>query len=245
MLKNSKISIKHLGWKDSNLWMSDPNSDALPLGDTPTCHPKEKNYLLLDLNEWQSAYEADALTNWAKQAIFFLVFYIQRAEVGFEPTTFRLWAWRGHHSSSPLKMSQSNCRFPYSYLVTTSLQSFKWSWTCYRITAKNDTFSESERVQWGAPVGKVFWPLELPECDGRGVQGPGTNSPWRADPRLLVIPTSCSRVAESNLNYDRFLGFTPTRIIVAHCTYHCNTCVAQPIRVMKTWRHPHLPLGCP
>ena len=88
---------------------------------------------------------------------------------------------------------------------------------------------------------KVFWPLELPERDGRGVQGPGTNSPWRADPRLLVIPTSCSRVAESNLNYDRFLGFTPTRIIVAHCTYHCNTCVAQPIRVMKTWRHPHLP----
>jgi len=77
-------------------------------------------------------------------------------------------------------------------------------------------------------------PLELPERDGRGVQGPGTNSPWRADPRLLVIPTSCSRVAESNLNYDRFLGFAPTRAIASHCAYHCNTCVAQPIRVMKT-----------
>ena len=38
----------------------------------------------------------------------------------------------------------------------------------------------------------------LPERDGRGVQGSGTDSPWRADPRLLVIPPSCSRVAESN-----------------------------------------------
>ena len=40
----------------------------------------------------------------------------------------------------------------------------------------------------------------LPERDGRGVQGSGTNSPWRADPRLLVIPHSCSRVAENNPN---------------------------------------------
>ena len=154
MLKNSKISIKHLGWKDSNLWMSDPNSDALPLGDTPTCHPKEKNYLLLDLNEWQSAYEADALTNWAKQAIFFLVFYIQRAEVGFEPTTFRLWAWRGHHSSSPLKMSQSSRRFPYGYLVTTSLQSFKWSWTFSQESAKPLNFRWKSQRSWTLRVEK-------------------------------------------------------------------------------------------
>ena len=90
MLKNSKISIKHLGWKDSNLWMSDPNSDALPLGDTPTCHPKEKNYLLLDLNEWQSAYEADALTNWAKQAIYFLVFVYRerRQDLNLQPSDY-------------------------------------------------------------------------------------------------------------------------------------------------------------
>ncbi len=31
--------------------------------------------------------------------------------------------------------------------------------------------------------------IQLPECDGRRVQGSGTDSPWRADPRLLVIPT--------------------------------------------------------
>src|SRR6202521_3542020 len=41
---------------------------------------------------------------------------------------------------------------------------------------------------------------QLPWCDGRCVQGPGTYSPRHADPRLLAIPTSCSRVAESNPN---------------------------------------------
>ena len=31
---------------------------------------------------------------------------------------------------------------------------------------------------------------QLPWCDGRCVQGPGTYSPWHADPRLLAIPPS-------------------------------------------------------
>jgi hypothetical protein len=46
----------------------------------------------------------------------------------------------------------------------------------------------------------VFWLSQLPWCDGRCVQGPGTYSPRRADPRLLAIPTSWSRVADSNPN---------------------------------------------
>src|SRR5271169_1396135 len=41
---------------------------------------------------------------------------------------------------------------------------------------------------------------QLPWCDGRCVQGPGTYSPWHADPRLLAIPPSCTRVAECNPN---------------------------------------------
>ena len=45
-----------------------------------------------------------------------------------------------------------------------------------------------------------FWLSQLPWCDGRCVQGPGTYSPRRADPRLLAIPTSCARVAERNPN---------------------------------------------
>ena len=45
-----------------------------------------------------------------------------------------------------------------------------------------------------------FWYNQLSWCDGRCVQGPGTYSPWHADPRLLAIPASWSRVADSNPN---------------------------------------------
>ena len=48
---------------------------------------------------------------------------------------------------------------------------------------------------WTAGFG---YPL-LGWCDGRCVQGPGTYSPRRADARLLAIPTSWSRVSDSNL----------------------------------------------
>ena len=41
---------------------------------------------------------------------------------------------------------------------------------------------------------------QLPWLDGRCVQGPGTYSPRHADPRLLAIPPSWSRVADSNPN---------------------------------------------
>ena len=41
---------------------------------------------------------------------------------------------------------------------------------------------------------------QLPWCDGRCVQGPGTYSPQYADLRLLAIPSSCRRVAACNLN---------------------------------------------
>jgi len=50
----------------------------------------------------------------------------------------------------------------------------------------------------GQPGG--FWCKQLPWCDGRCVQGPGTYSPWRSDPRLLAIPTSRSRVADYDPN---------------------------------------------
>jgi hypothetical protein len=45
-----------------------------------------------------------------------------------------------------------------------------------------------------------FWLSQLPWCDGRCVQGPGTYSPWRSDPRLLAIPPSWRRIAASNPN---------------------------------------------
>ena len=45
---------------------------------------------------------------------------------------------------------------------------------------------------------------QLPWCDGRCVQGPGTYSPRHSDPRLLATPTSCGRVAAHSPNWDGF-----------------------------------------
>ena len=55
-----------------------------------------------------------------------------------------------------------------------------------------------------------------------------------ADTPLLAIPSSCSRVADCNLNWGQFLGFAPPRGIAAFCTGHCSTCVALGIRAMRT-----------
>jgi len=55
-----------------------------------------------------------------------------------------------------------------------------------------------------------------------------------ADTPLLAIPTSCSRVADCNLNWDQFWGFAPSRDIAAHCTGHCSTCAALDIRAIRT-----------
>jgi hypothetical protein len=55
-----------------------------------------------------------------------------------------------------------------------------------------------------------------------------------ADAPLLAIPTSCSRVADYNLNWGRLLGFAPSHDFAAFCTDHCSTCVAPDIRAMLT-----------
>ncbi len=55
-----------------------------------------------------------------------------------------------------------------------------------------------------------------------------------ADSRLLAIPTSCSRVADCNPNWDRLLGFAPLRSLASLCTGHCSMCVALGIRAMMT-----------
>ena len=68
---------------------------------------------------------------------------------------------------------------------------------------------------------------QLPNRDGRCVQGYVTNSPQRADLRLLTIPSSCSRVSENNLNWENFYSFTPVRTIVSLCGFHCNASIAQ------------------
>ena len=55
-----------------------------------------------------------------------------------------------------------------------------------------------------------------------------------ADTPLLAIPTSCSRVADYNPNWDRFYEICFTSRFAALCTGHCSTCVAPGIRAMRT-----------
>ncbi len=87
-----------------------------------------------------------------------------------------------------------------------------------------------------------FWHGWSPWCDGRCVQDLRTYSPWHADPRLLAIPTSCTRVAEYNPDWDGLWRFARSHNVAALCNHHCSTCVAQPIRAMMTCCGPHLPL---
>ena len=102
---------------------------------------------------------------------------------------------------------------------------------CYDFTPLAlHTFDASPREGWAGGFGcrRLGW------CDGRCVQGPGTHSPRRADPRLLATPTSWRRVAASNPNWGRLWGFAPARAVAAHCAGHCSTCAAQDIRGMMT-----------
>ena len=84
-------------------------------------------------------------------------------------------------------------RFSYGYLVTTSPQS-----------PVLPSAASSLRLDYRLRVPRLSW------CDGRCVQGPGTYSPWHADPRLLAIPTSCRRVAACSPNWDVVSEFCST-----------------------------------
>ena len=102
---------------------------------------------------------------------------------------------------------------------------------CYDFTPLTlHTFDASPLAGWAGDFGcrRLGW------CDGRCVQGPGTHSPRRADPRLLATPTSWRRVAASNPNWGAVSGFAPARAVAAHCPRHCSTCAAQDIRGMMT-----------
>jgi len=103
---------------------------------------------------------------------------------------------------------------------------------CYDFTPVADVSLDACPLRRGWPGG--FRPRRLPWCDGRCVQGPGTDSPRRADPRLLAIPASRSRVADCDPNWGGFWGFAPPRGFAARCRPHCNTCVALGIRAMMT-----------
>ena len=55
-----------------------------------------------------------------------------------------------------------------------------------------------------------------------------------ADTPLLAIPTSWSRVADSNPNWAWFYGLAQPRGIASHCAEHCSTCAALVVRAILT-----------
>ena len=68
---------------------------------------------------------------------------------------------------------------------------------CYDFTPViSPTFGVLLPEGWSNDFGRG----QLPWCDGRCVQGPGTYSPQYADLRLLAIPPSRRRVAAYDLN---------------------------------------------
>ncbi len=68
---------------------------------------------------------------------------------------------------------------------------------CYDFTPViSPAFGSSLLKGWVTDFGRY----QLPWCDGRCVQDPGTYSPRHSDSRLLAIPASCSRVADCSPN---------------------------------------------
>ncbi len=55
-----------------------------------------------------------------------------------------------------------------------------------------------------------------------------------ADTRLLAIPPSWSRVADSNPNWEWLSRSAARRRVASLCTIHCSTCAAPDIRAMMT-----------
>ena len=53
-----------------------------------------------------------------------------------------------------------------------------------------------------------------------------------ADARLLAIPASRSRVADSDPDCDRLSGSAPCHQVAPLCAGHCSTCVAPDVRAV-------------
>jgi len=87
-----------------------------------------------------------------------------------------------------------------------------------------------------------FGHYRLPWRDGRWVQDPRTYSPRRG----WFAVTSDSDFMRSSCRPQSelrpfLMRLAPPCGLAPHCNGHCSTCVAQSIRTMLIWRHPHLP----
>ena len=124
-----------------------------------------------------------------------------RAGAGLEPAISRLWAWRDYQLLYPAKRVNPTAGSPTVTLLRLD-SSHQASYHEIGCLGFSINYIRERYLFYTKKLFTLshFQLTQFPECDGRWVQGSGTDSPWRADPRLLVIPPSCSRVAESNLN---------------------------------------------
>ena len=142
---------------------------------------------------------------------------------GLEPPTSRLSGVRSNHLSyKPITNSTEDMSLLRKEVIQPHLPI---RLPCYDFTPVID-------FALGNLLSTNFGRPQLPWCDGRCVQDPGTHSPQHADLRLLATPSSCRRVSACNPNWDRFWRLAPPRGFAALCTDHCSTCVAQNIRGM-------------
>ena len=148
------------------------------------------------------------ITNWISWICYFQCLFIQFSKNKFSNAHINKWTFKTELQNVKIQIKicipilslerrWSSRTFRYGYLVTTSPQSSVPPSAAGSINGYPTDFG----------CYKLSW------CDGRCVQGPGTYSPWHADPRLLAIPASCRRVAAYNPNWERFYRISsPSRV---------------------------------
>ena len=121
----------------------------------------------------------------------------------------RAGCWSGRGRSGPFSQSQISTRSRYLPRKEVIQPHVPVRLPCYDFTPLTlHTFDASPQKGWAGGFGcrRLGW------CDGRCVQGPGTHSPRRADPRLLATPASRRRVAACGPNWGRLCGIrSPSR----------------------------------
>lgn len=90
------------------------------------------------------------------------------------------------------KLHLSSYKFPYNYLVTTSLKLFT------PMLTSNYFFLPRTNRRGKKKYKLLFEKNKLLKRDGRCVRDQNRNSPYRSYVRLLAIPALYSRVSENN-----------------------------------------------
>jgi len=132
------------------------------------------------------------------------------------------------------KTSHFNHRFPYGYLVTTSYQLQHLQWPEAHCPGSEDLqkcisklCTCSAPIMWRAVCTRLRYKFTV-----------ACWSTITSDSTFML--SSCREQSEP----DDLSRVAPCCHIASHCSRQCSTCVAQPIRAMRTWRHPYLPPVC-